>query len=202
MDASAVAPHIDRVFQPSLFADSAADPPPGMDYAPDFLAPHEEVALIRRLSALPFAPFAFHGFEGLRRVVSYGWRYDFSAGRGVRVEAIPDWLQSVRDQAGQWAGLEPAVLEQALITEYRPGAPIGWHRDRPMFDAVIGVSLGSPCSLRFRRRSGSGWARRAVPLAPRSIYRLGGEARWAWEHSIGPADALRYSITFRSLSDR
>lgn len=193
--------HIFHVPQLDLFADGRSDRPTGMAYAPDFLSAEEEGDLIEMIAGLPFAPFYFHGHHGLRRVVRYGWLYDFTAGKGMRVEPIPEWLWPLRNKAGAWAGLDPALLEQALLTEYRPEAPIGWHRDRPMFDAVIGVSLGASCVLRFRRRSGPGWERKAVPIAPRSIYRLGGDSRRVWEHSIAPAKALRYSATFRSLSE-
>ena len=190
--------YIAAVLQPSLFADPDPELPPGMRYTPDLLSPNEEAALVERIEALPFAPFAFHGYEGLRRVASFGWRYDFSAGRADRIDPIPDWLEPLKARAAAWAGLAPEALEQALVNEYAPGAPIGWHRDRPVFEDVIGVSFLSPCVMRFRRRSGAGWDRRAAPLAARSAYLLRGEARNDWEHSIAPAKSLRYSVTFRS----
>jgi alkylated DNA repair dioxygenase AlkB len=91
-------------------------------------------------------------------------------------------------------------LVQALLIRYDPGAGIGWHRDRPVFEHVLGISLGAAATLRLRRRSAGGFARAAASLAPRSIYHLTGEARHAWEHSIAPLQVTRWSITFRSLS--
>lgn len=186
--------------QLSLLADAAPDLPDGMRYAPGLVTEDEERALAERIAALPFAPFAFRGFEGLRRVVSFGWRYDFEAGRAEAADLIPAWLLPLRERAARFAGLDAEALAQVLVTEYAPGAPIGWHRDRPVFGEVVGVSLLAPCSFRLRRETPSGWARRTLTLEPRSAYHLTGEARTAWEHSIPPVTRLRYSITFRTLS--
>lgn len=188
--------------QLTLFA--SPDPPPpalpaGLAYQADFISADEERGLLERFAALPFAPFEFHGFQGLRRVVSYGLRYDFAAGRAFPADPVPDWLQGLRDRAAAWAGLRSEALAQTLVTEYAVGAPIGWHRDRPLYEDVIGVSLLSACVFRFRRKSGAGWERRSLSLEPRSVYLLRGEARTSWEHGIPPASKRRYSVTFRSL---
>jgi alkylated DNA repair dioxygenase AlkB len=175
-------------------------------YRPAFLAPEEEEALVARLGELPLRAFEFHGFEGRRRTHSFGWRYRFDGSGLERAEAMPDWLLPVRDRAAAWAGLMGDMFEHALITEYAPGAGIGWHRDRSVFGDVVGVSLLAPARLRFRRTaSGAGgaartWERAALMAEPRSAYLLRGEARTEWEHSIAPMDALRYSITFRALA--
>jgi alkylated DNA repair dioxygenase AlkB len=66
---------------------------------------------------------------------------------------------------------------------------------------VIGLSFCAPCRLRFRRRQGERWERRAIDVAPRSAYLLDGEARRVWEHSITPMEKLRYSVTFRTLAE-
>lgn len=179
--------------------DSPPELPEGMRYAEDLLGPADEAALAGRLAELPLRAFAFHGFEGRRRTHSFGWRYVFDGSGLQAAEPIPDWLQPLRDKAALWAGLEPERIEHVLVTEYEPGAAIGWHRDRSVFDDVIGVSLLSPARLRFRRKSGAKWERRALVVAPRSAYLLTGPARSEWEHSIPPAEALRYSITFRTM---
>lgn len=186
--------------QPALF-DPPPTGPPGLAYRADFLSDAEETGLLRRLEALPFEPFQFRGYEGRRRVVSFGWRYDFNGpGPGlVRAEPMPDWLAPVRERAEAFAGLPDGAFAHVLINEYREGAPIGWHRDRPAFEKVVGISLGAPTTMRFRRRVGEGFERINLPLAPRSAYLLDGEARAAWEHSVPEARALRYSITFRNL---
>jgi alkylated DNA repair dioxygenase AlkB len=184
--------------QLALF-DAAPDAPPGFVYRADFVAPDEEQALIGRLAALPFEPFQFRGFEGRRRVVSFGWRYDFNGPGLVQADPMPPWLLPVRDRAAAFAGLPPEAFAHVLINEYREGAPIGWHKDRPAFERVVGISLGAPCVMRLRRRVGDGFERKNVPLAPRSAYLLTGPARTDWEHSLPEAKALRYSITFRNL---
>jgi alkylated DNA repair dioxygenase AlkB len=134
--------------------------------------------------------------------VSYGLHYDFTDMKVRETENIPDFLLPLRDRAADFAGLAPAVLPHVLVTEYAPSAPIGWHRDRPVFGDVIGISFLSQCRFRFRRKRGCGWERRAVTLEPRSAYILRGPARQEWEHSIPPAEALRYSVTFRTVRSR
>lgn len=165
----------------------------------DLISAAEEASLVERLAGLPFAPFQFRGFEGRRRVVSFGWRYDFSQARLGAAEPMPDWLLPFRDRAANFLGTEPDALEHALITEYQPRAAIGWHRDRPEFGEVVGLSLGSPCTFRLRRRAGAGWERRSFTAEPRGAYTLQGPARTEWEHSIPGVEALRYSVTFRAL---
>ncbi|MBV8888891.1 MAG: alpha-ketoglutarate-dependent dioxygenase AlkB [Alphaproteobacteria bacterium] len=174
--------------------------PPGFAYRADLLSPAEESELLLRMQELPFKEFAFHGYFGKRRVVSFGLSYDFNERRARRADPIPAFLGPLRDRAAEYAGLAPAGIEHALVTEYTPGAAIGWHRDRPQFDDVIGISLAAACRFRFRRRLGTGWQRAAVVLEPRSVYLLRGPVRTDWEHSIPPAEQLRYSITFRSVS--
>ncbi len=184
--------------QPSLF-DLPPSLPEGLRYAEDAVTAEEAARLVEAFADLPFQAFDFHGFKGNRRIVSYGSRYDFSASRLAEAEPIPDFLQSANRAAAAFAGMPPDAFEHAMVTEYAPGAGIGWHRDRPEFDKVVGLSFGAPATLRLRRREGTGWARAALPLAPRSIYLLDGAARQDWQHSIAPGDRLRYSITFRSL---
>ena len=173
--------------------------PEGLLYQRDFLTPAEEVALIARLEALPFHPFEFQGFLGKRETVSFGWSYRFDGSGLAQAEPIPDWLLSIRDEAATFAGLSPDALEHALLIRYGEGAGLGWHRDRPVFGDVIGVSLLAPAPLRFRRRQGAKWERFTLTAEPRSAYLLRGQSRTIWEHSIPPVEALRYSVTFRTL---
>jgi len=176
-----------------------ADMPEGLAYAPDFLTEAEEAALAGRLDVLPFKPFEFHGFLGKRQTISFGWSYRFDGSGLAAAEPIPDWLLPLRERAAGFAGLEPAALAHALLIEYGEGAGLGWHRDRPVFGDVIGVSLLAPAPLRFRRRRGDKWERFTHEVAPRSAYLLRGPARSEWQHSLPPVATLRYSVTFRTL---
>src|ERR1051325_9752836 len=185
--------------QPDLFAATPTGPQ-GFRYEPEAISAADERRLIEQFRTLPFKEFEFQGFLGRRRVVSFGWRYDFNGGGFQQTEAIPDFLKPLRHRAARFAGIEADALAQALVLEYPPGAAIGWHKDRPVFDDVIGVSLLSPCTFRFRRKLGSKWERRSLTAEPRSMYLLRGPSRTEWEHSIPGVDALRYSVTFRSLS--
>ena len=187
--------------QTELFA-LAPSVPLGFAYGEELISAAEERALVAPIAALPFKPFAFHGYFGNRRVVSFGWRYDYGARALEQAPPIPSFLLPLRALAARFAGLAPDRLEHVLVTEYAAGAGIGWHRDKAEFADVIAVSLLAPCTLRFRRKSGSGWARAPQRVAPRSAYLLRGAARSEWEHSIPPLDQLRYSVTFRSLVDK
>jgi alkylated DNA repair dioxygenase AlkB len=184
--------------QRDLFADNG---PPGLSQAEEIVTAVEEQALIAAIDATELAPFRFHGFEGRRLTASFGWRYDFDTGRFGPAAPIPDWLMPLRERAARFARMASDDLVQALLIRYDPGAGIGWHRDRPIFEHVVGISLGAPAILRFRRRRADGFDRAAADLAPRSVYHLTGEIRHDWEHSIAAMDATRWSVTFRSLSE-
>ena len=181
--------------QGALFA---APSPPGLSFREEFVSPDEEAALLAEIARLAFKPFEFHGWTGHRETESFGWRYDFNQARAERADPIPGFLLPLRARAAEFAGLEPGSLEQSTVIRYRAGAGIGWHRDRPLFDKVFGLSLLAPCVLRFRRRRAGGFERFALDARPRSAYLLSGEIRHEWEHGITPMSTPRYSITFRN----
>ena len=175
------------------------DLPDGFVYRPEFLTPEEERELVERLSGLELRQFEFNGYHGKRRTVSFGLHYDFADARLRDAPAMPAFLTSLRERTATFAGVPADSLLHALVTEYMPGAGIGWHRDRPVFDDVIGISLLAECRVRFRRSAKEGrWERASLMLQPRSAYLLRGAARTQWEHSIPAMAELRYSITFRT----
>jgi alkylated DNA repair dioxygenase AlkB len=188
--------------QPGLFETEPLLLPEGFRYQPELIGPEDEQVLHAWFQTLDFQPYVFQGYLANRRVVSFGFRYDDTTRRVSPADPIPDQLQPLRARAAAFAGMETQDLQHVLINEYRPGAPIGWHRDRPQFEAVVGVSLLSPATFRLRRKQGSGWERRTLEVQPRSAYVMQGPARWEWEHSIPPAEQLRYSVTFRSMRQR
>jgi alkylated DNA repair dioxygenase AlkB len=184
--------------QPDLFQACPALPE-GFRYQPDFLTAAEEHDLVERFADLPFKEFEFRGYRGNRRVLSFGWQYDFNRMELLRTEDMPAFLLSLRERAARFAGLEASDFQHVLQTEYAAGAGIGWHKDKPMFAEVVGISLRSPCVFRFRRKAGAKWERASVVTEPRSAYLLQGPSRTEWEHSIPAVDSLRYSITFRNF---
>ncbi|HEX2216820.1 MAG TPA: alpha-ketoglutarate-dependent dioxygenase AlkB [Xanthobacteraceae bacterium] len=188
--------------QQSPFEPQRPSLPEGLKYQADFLTRAEEDALVQEFATLPFKPFEFQGFVGKRRVLSYGWRYDFNGGGLQKIEDMPAFLLPVRAKAGAFAGITASDLPHVLLTEYPPGATIGWHKDRGVFGRVVGISLLAPCVFRLRRKAGAKWERASFTAAPRSAYLLDGPARTQWEHSIPAVQALRYSITFRTLKER
>ena len=184
---------------PADLSETEASKPEGFRYQPEFLSPQEERELGARFADLTFRPFEFQGYVGNRRVLSFGWKYDFNTRELREAEDIPAFLAGVRERAAAFAGMAPADLQRVLLTEYAPGAGTGWHRDKAVFGEVVGISLLSRCVLRFRRKQGVGWERASVAVEPRSAYLLQGPSRTEWEHSIPALDSLRYSITFRNL---
>jgi alkylated DNA repair dioxygenase AlkB len=173
--------------------------PAGFRYEAELITLAEQAELLARIVTLPFRRFEFHGYTGKRRVVSFGWHYDFAARSLQRADDMPGFLLGLRGVAASFAGLEPERLQHVLVTEYSPGAGIGWHRDKAVFGEVVGISLRAPGVLRLRRAVGKQWERVKLVAQPRSAYLFSGPARAEWEHSIPPVDALRYSITYRNL---
>lgn len=173
--------------------------PPGFQYQPDFVSETEEAELAAGLRGLRFSEIRMRGMVARRRTVHFGWTYGYETWRIEPGPPIPDFLVPLRARAAALMGVEAGALVEVLVTEYTPGASIGWHRDAPMFGGVVGVSLLGACRFRFRRDGGGTRDTPELVLAPRSAYLLDGEARWAWQHSIPPPKSLRYSITFRTL---
>lgn len=172
---------------------------PGFSSEQGIISAQEESSLIAHIDEQSLSPFRFQGWKGKRLTTSFGWSYDFDKGEAGRAPPIPEWLQPLRARAAAFAKLAEQDLVQALLIRYDPGAGIGWHRDRPIFEHVVGLSLGVPADMQFRRRLEKGFQRVSVPLAPRSIYHLEGEARHLWEHGIAEMAQTRWSVTFRSL---
>lgn len=183
----------------SLFADTDSGPE-GLRYVDAFVSPAEEQDLIGQIAALPLRPYQFGAYEGKRRVASFGLRYDDTLRRLQEAEQIPAWLGTTVARVEAFGGPRTKI-RQVLCTEYDVGVGIGWHRDRPHFDRIFGLSLGSACKFRLRREAGTAWERFTLDARPRSLYGLSGASRHEWQHSIPAVEARRYSITFRTVAD-
>ena len=173
--------------------------PEGFVFQPDFITVEEERALLGAIGKLELEEAKYKAYTARRRIAYFGYGYDFSANRLGEAPPAPAFLEPLRDKVARWMGAAPAALEQALVTEYRPGTPLGWHRDAPDFERVAGVSLGGWARMRLRRYPRGKDRPIVLELAPRSAYQMTGTARWGWQHSIPPTRELRYSITFRTL---
>jgi alkylated DNA repair dioxygenase AlkB len=194
-------PYYDVRMDQQDFFGAVAGPqmPEGFKYAPDVFSMDEERALVELIQPLPFKEFEFHGYLGKRRVVSFGWKYNYDKRMIEEARELPEFLVPVREVAARFAGMAPEDLQQILITEYDVGAAIGWHRDKGEYGQIIGLSLLAPCTFRLRRKQGAKWERASIVAEPRSAYLMSGPSRSDWEHSIPPVNALRYSITLRNL---
>jgi alkylated DNA repair protein (DNA oxidative demethylase) len=194
---------------PVLFPPTVPD---GFDYAENFVSPAEGRALLDAIEPLPFAQVVMRGAVAKRRTAHFGWTYGYYARRSEPGPPLPEFLLPVRGRLAAWAGIRAELFVEALVTEYPPDATIGWHRDAPVFgDVVAGLSLGTPCRMKFRPYVSPSAVRNAdgprrttheIELAPRSAYLMTGAARKGFEHSIPAVAATRYSITFRTLRGR
>jgi alkylated DNA repair dioxygenase AlkB len=186
-----------------------ANLPPGFDYRDNFITSAEETSLAAEIARVDFSTFEMRGVVARRRVAFFGRTYD--AGAAV-TRPLPPFLLPLRDSVASWAGVDADAFAMALINEYRPGAPIGWHRDAPQYDIVAGISLLSSCRMKFRpylrpgaaasTAVGRRTATHAVTLERRSAYLMTAESRNAYEHHIPAAASLRYSVTFRTVRSR
>ena len=194
-------------FQSALF-DAQLALPAGLIYQPEFLTPAEESALLAQIMLLPLHEARFQQYTARRRVVRFG-EGDYPASYGAAAEEanprrpFPEFLIPLRCKVAQWRGLAETAFAHALVTEYQPGTPIGWHSDAPYFDIVVGISLAAAARMRFRPYAAKTdrKAAIAVELAPRSVYVMQGDIRWHWQHHLPPVKQLRYSITFRTLRE-
>lgn len=179
-----------------------ASPPTlaGLETAPEAISPALEREVISRIDAAPLEPFKFGQWRGKRLTANYGSGYDYQRGALTPAEALPPWLLDLRAALAPLFARRAEDFVQALVIRYDPGAGIGWHRDRPQYGEVIGLSLGASAVLRLRQRSGGNFARARLPLEPRAAYLLSGPARSVWEHSIAPMEDTRWSVTLRSLA--
>jgi alkylated DNA repair dioxygenase AlkB len=176
--------------------------PEGFVYRREFITPEEEASLLENIRTLPLERSKYKEFTAKRRTVSYGGQYDFSVNRLQSAPPIPRFLLPLRGKVAAWVGTEADAFVHGLVSEYEAGTTLGWHRDVPNFEIIVGVSLGGTARMRLRPYRPGAKLRRidviALELEPRSAYVIRDTARWAWQHSIAPTKELRYSITFRT----
>jgi alkylated DNA repair dioxygenase AlkB len=191
----------ERALFPELVDKQRGLLPEGFRYEEDIISEADEAALAKSLATLDLKQFEFHGHLGNRRVISFGLRYDYARRAAKATDGFPAFVADLRNKVAKFAGRKVDEFQQGGVNQYPPGAGIGWHKDKPQFGVIVGVSLLAPATMRFRRAEGTGWIRTSQRLEPRSIYILEGEARTVWEHSVPPVDAVRYSLTFRTVAE-
>ena len=187
--------------QTELFA-AAPALPEGFVYQPDFVSVAEENELVGLIQAMPFHEAKYRQFTARRRIVSFGGSYDYDRSELVPAGPLPEFLTPVRARIADWTDIPAEAWTHALLSEYQPGTPLGWHRDVPDFEAIAGLSLAGPARMRLRPYPPvKGRRDLMIPLdlESRSAYSIRGVARWQWQHAISPTKDLRYSITFRTM---
>ena len=187
--------------QASLFDTEETAFPPGMRFETDWLGADEEAALIEAIGALELREARYKQYTARRRVASFGGKFDYDNNRLLPAPPIPPAFEPLRQRVARWLGVAPELFSQMLVAEYAPGTPLGWHRDVPDFESIVGVSLRGEGEMRFRPyppESARAADMRSLVLPPRSAYVLEGPARWQWQHSIVPTQVLRYSISLRT----
>ena len=188
------------IHQQKLFPMEGA--PDGLLFVPEIMTAKEEAAFLNVIKEMPFEPFRMHGVDAKRHVVRFGGHYLAGSAEMKPTSEFPLILEPLRVRAAAVAGIPSHLLSESLVTEYPPGAGIGWHRDSPPFGIVVGISFGAVCRLRFQRGKGEQRQTWSIELPPRSLYVLMGSAREEWQHSIPAVTERRYSITFRTLKGR
>jgi alkylated DNA repair dioxygenase AlkB len=178
--------------------------PLGLIYRSDFITRGEEATLVAAIKRLSFTAPTMRGVPAKRRTVHFGRSYQFDTFELGDAPPLPDFLRPLRERAALLTSREPEEFIETLVSEYPRGAGIGWHRDAPAFGIIVGISLVAACTMKFRPWPvAKNLGKRTRPLAkllqPRSVYVLDGDVRHRWQHHIPPGDALRYSITFRTL---
>lgn len=186
--------------QQRSFFDPTSEWPQGLRYVEEFLTTHEEAALLEQVRSCALTSARYKEYTALRKTLHFGFGYDFDSNQLTCADPVPAWLFCLRERVANEAALPATDFAQALITEYAPGTPLGWHRDVPHYEVIVGVSLLGHCEMRLRPYQSTD--RRLIiklPLEPRSLYVMRGAARWEWQHAVIRTDELRYSITFRTM---
>jgi alkylated DNA repair dioxygenase AlkB len=187
--------------QSLLFTGAALPELAGLRFLAEFLSAGEERDLLKAIDGLTLAEAQYKQYTARRRVAGFGGKFDYDSNELRPAPPIPGSLVPLRERVAQWLGVNPSRFEHMLVAEYRPGTPLGWHRDVPDFESIVGVSLLGTARLKFRPyppAPGRSKKNLTLELPPRSVYVLEGPVRWQWQHCIAQTTELRYSISLRT----
>lgn len=187
--------------QSGLFAETPQDALPGLRYVPDFLDQAEADVLLELVATLTLVEARYKDYSARRRVASFGGQFDYTAMQLKDEPPVPETFAPLIDKVAGLLGVAPALFTHMLVAEYRPGTPLGWHRDVPDFESIVGISLLGTATMKFRPYPHVVGQRAQVmqlELPPRSLYVIEGDARWHWQHSVAATREQRYSITLRT----
>jgi hypothetical protein len=74
--------------------------PEGFVYASAVVSVDQEAELLQHFRQLAFREFEFHGYQGRRRVVYFGYRYDFNESTLARISQTTECRTVRRVAAG------------------------------------------------------------------------------------------------------
>lgn len=184
--------------------DTAVHLPSGLVYRPDFITSEEEADILSYIEFLPLEEADYGEYRSKRRHFGFGWGYDHEKKEFIPGPSLPPFLRRLQIRIGKWLDISPERVVEALINEYSPGSPLGWHRDNEAFEHIVGISLAGWARMRFRPYQDKDKRKDpkkvvSLELEPRSAYIMQKDIRWKWQHSVAATKVLRYSITFRTL---
>ncbi len=161
-------------------------------------------------SLFPVANARGKSSRNARKVLHYGWRYNYTSGTREKAPSFPPVLNALRNILKIWEdgpkGFDLLNLDQCIVNRYLPGQGIGAHIDSSSYGDVIACfTFGGGREMEFTR----GTEKYRLYTTKNSLYVMSGEARGEWKHQMRPrkSDTVGgtrvsriecFSVTFRS----
>lgn len=183
--------------------------PPGFCYQPEFITKTEEKYLLNIIEQLNLQNMKFHEYVAKRKVISFGQGWSFTEQQLKAGNPIPGEFDFLINRIAEYLQIPALSIGQLLITEYPAASVINWHRDAPPYNTIVGISLLSDCIFKLRPYQPEKWSGKtgkiksgtiSLQVKRRSMYTMTGIAKNMWQHATAPVNAIRYSLTFRTLA--
>jgi alkylated DNA repair dioxygenase AlkB len=158
--------------------------------------------LLHQIAAIELRNLNFRGHEEEKKVASFGYDRIFEKRILTKGKQIPKQFEWLLEMMARKTHIGFDRISGFLVTAYPKGSVINWNRDATPFDTIIGVSLLSDCTFKFRPLDQTKQNRKNIisfPVLRKSIYIMRDESRSEWEHSIASVTSQRFSISLRTL---
>lgn len=173
--------------------------PAGLELLTEAITPEQEVALLAACAQCDLRYYE-QDPDNPRSRKQFGWYYDFATDGFLQSDPVPDAFAGICAQAAAFTGVEPEDIIDTMVIRYEPGSYIQPHCDKPVFDRIVGLSLGADCDMVFSKPEELGGDTVTVTLPRRSMFQLSGDARFVYRHGIPLVTHTRWSMTFRTLT--